>query len=427
MPQRRYPQVVPLGKVYQRKCYLPYFYLVEQYLTYGLLNGELKHINDVLNGKNCNCRCPKCDDELVAKNNPENIKVAHFAHASGSNCPYAYETALHLLAKKVVLEIKQMRLPDYHHDYNQYNERSLFRNGEVLKFDDVKIECVPLGAINREIIADAIGFVGENTVLIEFHNTHAVDEIKTEKLRRIGLTCVEVSLAGQVLDYESLKSFLLSKSTDIKWIHNPGLDRVYKTYKAEQRKLLAEKRAKQQSKPKAQPVPGPEPEIIKPEFTPKSLPTISSAARYEAYKSTRKYKFYTIKDGIAAKCPITKDALNELKTKQFYNHSIVKRIIDGEYWNGTIYDNRKTRECYIFLNNKREDIYLAYHLRSMLSEEQERSANLFYAGMKSIEEIYKKRPACGKCNFSKDNVYANGYDLIVCNYEHLRDNDFVID
>ncbi len=69
-------------------------------LSYGIdILGNIVHIDEVKNGKECGCFYPACKEPLIAKNS-SNIKVHHFAHVSGVECETAYETILHLLAKE---------------------------------------------------------------------------------------------------------------------------------------------------------------------------------------------------------------------------------------------------------------------------------------------------------------------------------------
>ena len=69
------------------------------------LNPEKKsvYIDDVPNGKNCACTCAECGGKLVAKNRGR-IKVHHFAHESGNDSIRCSQTALHLLAKEILLK-----------------------------------------------------------------------------------------------------------------------------------------------------------------------------------------------------------------------------------------------------------------------------------------------------------------------------------
>ena len=80
-------------------------------LTYALdAHGKMVYIEDVSNGLACKCRCPQCQEPLIAKNGGE-IREHHFAHVSGNECEGAYETAFHLLAKEIISQEKSVMVP----------------------------------------------------------------------------------------------------------------------------------------------------------------------------------------------------------------------------------------------------------------------------------------------------------------------------
>ena len=84
--------------------------MTTQLLRYAInSSNELVSIEDVPNGISCQCFCPKCKEPLVAKN--AGIKKEHhFAHCSGSDCPGATMTALHLLAQKAFQQTKKITI-----------------------------------------------------------------------------------------------------------------------------------------------------------------------------------------------------------------------------------------------------------------------------------------------------------------------------
>ena len=73
-------------------------------LTYALNEiGQLVNVNNVSAGIKCNCFCPACKEPLIAKNQGTK-RLHHFAHKSGTECGYAIESMLHILAKEKVRE-----------------------------------------------------------------------------------------------------------------------------------------------------------------------------------------------------------------------------------------------------------------------------------------------------------------------------------
>ncbi|MCH6236810.1 competence protein CoiA family protein [Cognataquiflexum rubidum] len=158
---------------------------MEKLLTYALKNGVLTHVLDVPNGKECGCLCPKCLEPLVAKANIKTEKYKkepHFAHSSGSDCPGAYESALHLLAKKVLRETKQIQLPDFHFDYDIGNKDSLFNSLNIMDFEWV-LEEQKVKTGEEYIVADVECRKGERKLFVEFAHTHFVDSDKKRKIK----------------------------------------------------------------------------------------------------------------------------------------------------------------------------------------------------------------------------------------------------
>lgn len=191
-------------------------------LTYGLnKEGRLVHVDSVLNGLACGCRCPGCGAELVAKNNGETM-MAHFAHASGVGCAGALESELHLLAKEVISEEKCVMLPRYGNVYE----------GGMIRFDEVEIE-------KRNDVSmlqpDLCGVVhksnGEDGRLwIEIRVTHAIGGDKRAMIQKENIACVEVNMgrfmqADISVSKEKVREFLLTCKDDREWTNNPRLEK----------------------------------------------------------------------------------------------------------------------------------------------------------------------------------------------------------
>jgi competence CoiA-like predicted nuclease len=81
-------------------------------LPFGLIDNQLKHITEVSNGRACGCVCPKCKRPLEARNNGK-IRAAYFAHYNAQECVGATETAVHLMAKQVIVEAKVIKTPAF--------------------------------------------------------------------------------------------------------------------------------------------------------------------------------------------------------------------------------------------------------------------------------------------------------------------------
>ena len=145
-------------------------------------NGKSVYIDEVANGKNCGCHCSECGSELVAKNKG-NIKIHHFAHASGNDNIKCSQTALHLLAKEIIALEK--RIPYF---VNSHIEFVAVENIEQEK---------NLGDIKPDLYAEFNG----KPIAIEIFVSHAVDEEKFNKIQNHKLTTFEIDLSKMI--YES--------------------------------------------------------------------------------------------------------------------------------------------------------------------------------------------------------------------------------
>src|SRR3546814_18564190 len=73
-------------------------------------DGTIAHISEVVSGLACQCICPGCGADLVARKGDH--KEHHFGHRSTAECAHALESALHKLAKEVLHDRKEILLPE---------------------------------------------------------------------------------------------------------------------------------------------------------------------------------------------------------------------------------------------------------------------------------------------------------------------------
>lgn len=182
----------------------------EPQLTYALnALGKMVYIGSVERGLSCNCRCPKCNEPLVAKLGHEGGRQAHFAHKNGSDCHGSYMTALHKLAEQIIEEEKAVMTPAYKEIGSQR-----------LSFVQVEIE---QRVERKDLQPDIVGVTEDGMRwIIEIRNTHEVDETKKAKLIESNITCLEIDVRDQTL--ENLKSFIIESAENREWINNPNYD-----------------------------------------------------------------------------------------------------------------------------------------------------------------------------------------------------------
>ncbi len=82
-----------------------------EHVRIGVKDKRCISIEHVERGKQCGCVCGACGYPLVARKGDK--RTWHFAHAVGGDCQKIGETHLHLAAKQILQDKKEILLPDY--------------------------------------------------------------------------------------------------------------------------------------------------------------------------------------------------------------------------------------------------------------------------------------------------------------------------
>jgi hypothetical protein len=157
-------------------------------LVYGIKrDGETAHISAVVRGLLCDCRCPACDQTLVAKKGPKQLH--HFAHHNkGIACSHVAETNAHIWAKQVLEREKRLTMPPIVAEHGGHTE--IVSPAKVYVFAHARLE-----KRLDTIVPDVVLFTEDGTQLIvEVRVTHACEEAKLTKLRNDGLSSIEIDL-----------------------------------------------------------------------------------------------------------------------------------------------------------------------------------------------------------------------------------------
>ena len=196
-------------------------------LVIGLhkIKKEIVFIDEVENGEACNCICLGCNTSLIAKNNLKNINKHHFAHKS-KDCGYSNESALHKLVKQLLKKQNFIVLP-----LLKYKSIPIVKQSKVY-FDEIKIEddqdVISLGSHtnNTFIKPDCIAFKNKEKLIIEIRVTHKVDEGKTEKVKKLNISTIEIDFSDAILSRSRVNE-ILSTSIKSKWIHNSKEQKLF--------------------------------------------------------------------------------------------------------------------------------------------------------------------------------------------------------
>lgn len=154
-------------------------------LKYGLLGDKLVHIDDVEKGLACNCICPYCKTQLVAKKGNHNAK--HFAHYKLADCNHGTETALHIMAKNIIAQTRKVFVP-----YLPKSEYDLSNNGKIMLFEKAILE----KQLSNNIRGDIVLYSGNSFLNVEIKVTHEVDLKKQIELFNTGIPTIEIDLTN---------------------------------------------------------------------------------------------------------------------------------------------------------------------------------------------------------------------------------------
>lgn len=184
-------------------------------LTYGLRNNELTHVSKVERGISCACFCPSCGHPLVAR---KGTKTAHhFSHHHGGECANAVETALHLAAKKIISKEKSIVIPKVPAEFYPGRDPVILSPEQTIELDEVIEE-----KRTENLIPDIIAIKKGIKLFIEIRVTHEVDEVKLAKIRKLGISAIEIDLSKEEREFtqENLRDMVIFDVSNRSWLYN---------------------------------------------------------------------------------------------------------------------------------------------------------------------------------------------------------------
>jgi hypothetical protein len=186
-------------------------------------SNKVVHISAVERGRACDCTCPGCGAPLEAAKG--SIRQHHFRHGVEVECEGAAESAIHLAAKQLIRERRQLTLSEYVLSaWRRDSSGRIHRDTEVvvpgattMSFDSVEEECEVHG-----MRTDLLAMAGNRPLMIEIRYMHAVDEEKRAKIQAASISAIEIDLSdavNQVSDWETLWS-LINDPARMTWLYN---------------------------------------------------------------------------------------------------------------------------------------------------------------------------------------------------------------
>lgn len=168
-------------------------------ITLGMdKNRQVVHVRDAGNGRGCGLSCPACGEPLMARQGRK--REWHFSHLADSDCAGGGESALHQLAKEILVEAcaqgRTLRLPGWMGVLRLASAECKEAN---LGICDPRLEeRLPCGRIADASVRLADPEIPEEwrRLLVEIRVSHAVDESKAVDLAKESRSCIEIDLSA---------------------------------------------------------------------------------------------------------------------------------------------------------------------------------------------------------------------------------------
>lgn len=173
----------------------------------------------------CECICPACGESLIARKGAKVIH--HFAHKSTIECEYGYQTSLHLAAKELIAENKQINIPALYLTFQGTGRKLLLEEEKTVNVSEVILE----KKIN-DIIPDILLITDIGEIIVEIFVTHEIDDEKKKKIKRLDIPTIEIDLSkfDRNITKEDLYQVLSIQNENKKWIYNGKRKQIYKRF-----------------------------------------------------------------------------------------------------------------------------------------------------------------------------------------------------
>ena len=159
-------------------------------LVFAKHRSAIVHVAHVASGLACDCVCIDCGERLIAKKGE--IRDHHFAHASGTEHDWAWETHLHAYAKQLILQEGALSVP-LHAGISEVLGLATDRDRGRLQAGDIRIQAeVSLGAVRPDLLLQMPD--RQVTIAFEVRVTHACDAQKVAEFKRQRVPVLEIDL-----------------------------------------------------------------------------------------------------------------------------------------------------------------------------------------------------------------------------------------
>lgn len=164
-------------------------------------SGNAIFIDHAPNGLSCGCKCAECGEDMIAVQGEARKKEWHFRHHEETDCMGGQETAIHKLAKQIIVTNTKISAPK-----------------ETLEYTEAQSE-IPFDSIVPDVTVCISGY----KVHFEITVTHGIDEIKRTFYTNGQHRSIEIDLNSITYDISptDLENLILLQTHNKKYIFWP--------------------------------------------------------------------------------------------------------------------------------------------------------------------------------------------------------------
>lgn len=201
-------------------------------VPFGQRDGRMWSAQTVATGLACGCRCPECDAPLVCRN-AGRYRRAHFAHHNHLGCAGGYETAIHKMAKQLIVDRGALLLPAWDGSPSMPNPPTL-ADAAGAHHRGATVDAPSRRALLSEAVAeqsrsdyrpDVVAKDEQGELLIEIRVSHAVGDLKTRRVQSEGRRMMEIDLSKvtqeEAADDACFEALVLDAATNRQWVSFP--------------------------------------------------------------------------------------------------------------------------------------------------------------------------------------------------------------
>lgn len=195
-------------------------------LKYGFQGEEMKFIDDVPNGLDCNCHCISCGEKLIARNSGE-YNDHHFAHKGGNNCHELELIITTYLFKEALETLREIELPKVFIKMEDFDSAYMVKDISVFKTKNII-------SIEKNVITLMSQEDEELIIIVELKkrkSNNDLDDYYKKDVLKIVIDSTKIKTK------EDCIYFIKNNQLKIQWINNKS-ENLYK----EKLKLLVERK-----------------------------------------------------------------------------------------------------------------------------------------------------------------------------------------